>query len=213
MKITIVYDNEAWAPGLRADWGFACLVEPGDGHRLLFDTGANGAILLQNMERLGLDPRTLSSVFISHAHWDHTGGLPAVLDRNLEAAVYLPSSCPQPAGAGQVQSIQGSCQLTPRLMSTGELNHGEQALIVDNGRGLAVICGCAHPGVEAILKTAAPFGQVTALIGGLHGFRDFDLLQDLSLVCPCHCTKYLAEFKQHYPQTLVPGGAGKILQM
>lgn len=213
MKITIIYDNEAWAPNLKADWGFACLVEPGDGSRVLFDTGAKGATLLENMEKLGVDPQTISSVFISHAHWDHIGGLPAVLERNRKAAVYLPASCPKPSGAESVFSIQGPDQLTPRLRSTGELNGGEQSLVVDTGQGLAVICGCAHPGVEAILKAAAQFGRVTALIGGLHGFQDFDLLRDLNLICPCHCTQYQAEIKQRYPETFVPGGAGKILEV
>ncbi len=42
MKVTIVYDNETWQPGLEADWGFACLVEV-EGRRWLFDTGAKGA--------------------------------------------------------------------------------------------------------------------------------------------------------------------------
>jgi 7,8-dihydropterin-6-yl-methyl-4-(beta-D-ribofuranosyl)aminobenzene 5'-phosphate synthase len=213
MKITIIYDNKAWAPGLQADWGFACLLDLNDGSRLLFDTGANGSIFLQNMEKIGLDPRTISSVFISHAHWDHTGGLPAFLERNRKAVVYLPASCQKPSEAKKIFSIQAPCQLTPNLWSTGELNGGEQSLVVDTGKGLAVISGCAHPGVGAILQAAAQFGRVTALIGGLHGFRDFDLLQDLSLVCPCHCTQYITEIQQRYPKTFVPGGAGRIVEV
>ena len=213
MKLTIIYDNEAWAPGLQADWGFACLLDVKDGSRLLFDTGANGTILLENMEKLGLDPRTISSVFISHPHWDHIGGLPAFLERHREVVVYLPASCPPPPEARQVLSIQAPRQLTPQLWSTGELNGGEQSLVVDTGQGLAVISGCAHPGVGAILQAAAQFGRVTALVGGLHGFRDFDLLGDLSLVCPCHCTQYIDEIKQRYPKTYVPGGAGRVMEV
>lgn len=213
MKITIVYDNEAWGPGLRADWGFACLVESGNGGRVLFDTGARGAILLENMQRLGIDPRTISKIFISHAHWDHTGGLAALPDRNPEASVYLPAPCSPPARGMHIISIHDPRRLTPHLMSTGVLTGGEQSLVLNTGLGLAVICGCAHPGVEAILEAAARFGRVTALIGGLHGFREFDLLRDLSLVCPCHCTQYTAEIKARYPQTFVSGGAGKVLEL
>lgn len=213
MKISIIYDNQAWAPNLKADWGFACLVEPGDGSRLLFDTGAKGAILLENMARMGIDPQTIASVFISHSHWDHMGGLPAVLEHNHKAGVYLPASCPIPAEAEWVLSIEGPGHLTERLMSTGELNGGEQSLVVDTGKGLAVICGCAHPGVAAILKAAARFGRVTALIGGLHGFQDYDLLQNLNLICPCHCTQHIAEIEERFPDTFVPGGAGKILEV
>jgi 7,8-dihydropterin-6-yl-methyl-4-(beta-D-ribofuranosyl)aminobenzene 5'-phosphate synthase len=72
MKVTIVYDNETWQPGLEADWGFSCLVEE-EGRRWLFDTGAKGAVLLANMQKLGIDPQTITAIFISHAHWDHLG--------------------------------------------------------------------------------------------------------------------------------------------
>lgn len=213
LKITLVYDNTAWDPQLEADWGFACLVEPGDGRRLLFDTGAKGPILLGNMAKLGIDPRTIPDVVISHAHWDHTGGLPAFLEHNPEATVYLPASCPPPPGAGKIVAVTGSRQIRPRMWSTGELAGIEQSLVVDTGQGLAVISGCAHPGVAAILKAAAGFGRVTALVGGLHGFREFDLLRDLTLICACHCTQHIADIRQRYPETSVAGGAGKVLEL
>ena len=74
MKITIIYDNTVCNPKLIPDWGFACLVEA-SGHALLFDTGAKGRLLLGNMETLGIAPETIDTVFLSHNHWDHTGGL------------------------------------------------------------------------------------------------------------------------------------------
>ncbi len=45
LRLTVLYDNVSGSPELRSDWGFAALVEHGS-HRLLFDTGASGAILL-----------------------------------------------------------------------------------------------------------------------------------------------------------------------
>jgi len=56
MKITIIYDNEVSEEGLEADWGFSCLVEV-YGKKILFDTGADGSILLGNMEKLDIDPK------------------------------------------------------------------------------------------------------------------------------------------------------------
>ena len=55
LKLTILYDNIAGDSRLKPDWGFAALVEYG-GHTLLFDTGANGSILLDNMRQLSVDP-------------------------------------------------------------------------------------------------------------------------------------------------------------
>ena len=55
MRITIIYDNVVSNPELIPDWGFACLAET-KGYALLFDTGAKSTILLQNMQKLGIDP-------------------------------------------------------------------------------------------------------------------------------------------------------------
>jgi 7,8-dihydropterin-6-yl-methyl-4-(beta-D-ribofuranosyl)aminobenzene 5'-phosphate synthase len=211
MKITIVYDNETLKPELMADWGFSCLVELEDGGRILFDTGAKGSILFHNLERLGLDPRTIPEVFISHGHWDHVGGLADLLKLNRDLKVYLPHSCSKPPGAAQVVSVQESCQIKQNLFSTGELKGVEQSLVVQTGEGLVVICGCSHPGVGTILEAASQYGQVQALIGGLHGFKEFDLLEDLKLICACHCTQYKATIRQLYPQTSIVGGAGRLV--
>jgi 7,8-dihydropterin-6-yl-methyl-4-(beta-D-ribofuranosyl)aminobenzene 5'-phosphate synthase len=210
MKLTIVYDNVAAAPGLEADWGFACLVEA-DGRRLLFDTGANGALLIHNLKKLKLDPKSIPEVFISHDHWDHLGGLPEFLQHHRDATIYLPGSCRKDFGARQSVYVAGPCALSANLFSTGELPGAEQSLVVNTPRGLVVVCGCSHPGVGPILAAAARFGRVSALVGGLHGFAEFDLLADLNLICPCHCTRHQTEIMQLYPQTSVPGGAGKVL--
>jgi len=74
MKITIIYDNEVWKEGLKADWGFSCLLEA-YGKKILFDTGANGSIIHDNIEKLNIDHTTIEEIFISHAHWDHTVGI------------------------------------------------------------------------------------------------------------------------------------------
>jgi 7,8-dihydropterin-6-yl-methyl-4-(beta-D-ribofuranosyl)aminobenzene 5'-phosphate synthase len=211
MKITIVYDNDVLKAGLKADWGFSCLVETEDAGRILFDTGAKGSILFHNLERLALDPRSIPEVFISHGHWDHLGGLANLLRLNREIKVYLPHSCSKPSGAAQVVSIQESCQIKDNLYSTGELQGVEQSLMVKTSEGLVVICGCSHPGVGTILEAAAQYGRIKALIGGLHGFKEFDLLKDLKLVCPCHCTQYKAAIRLLYPQTCVAGGAGWLM--
>jgi 7,8-dihydropterin-6-yl-methyl-4-(beta-D-ribofuranosyl)aminobenzene 5'-phosphate synthase len=56
MKITIVFDNYLHNPELKTEWGFSCLIE-GFEKNILFDTGSDGEILLENMQKLKLDPK------------------------------------------------------------------------------------------------------------------------------------------------------------
>ncbi len=212
MKITLIYDNEVYKKGLRADWGFSCLVEVENQPRILFDTGANGKILFDNMEKLDIKPESINEVFISHSHWDHTGGLPDFLKVNPDVTIYSPSSY-RPPKAKKIVSIEKAMQIHENVFSTGELMGIEQSLVVKTDKGLVVTCGCSHPEVGNILRAASQFGRVYALIGGLHGFREFILLNDLELVCPCHCTQFKSEIKSLYPDKCIDGGAGKIIEI
>jgi len=80
MKVTVVVDNcvppSARAPFI-AEHGLALLIEQ-DGARILFDTGQS-ATVVHNLSLLGVHPSSLDAIVISHGHYDHTGGLMAVL--------------------------------------------------------------------------------------------------------------------------------------
>ncbi len=212
MKITIIYDNKTWEEGLKADWGFSCLVEAYD-KKILFDTGTNGSILLHNMQRLNIDPTIIEEVFISHAHGDHTGGLPDLLRINNAVKVYIPVSCPEPPGASEVVRVKEPFKIHENIFSSGELKSIEQSLMVKTQKGLAVIVGCSHPGVKNILKAASQFGKPYAIIGGLHGFSDFNLVKDLEFICPTHCTQFKSKIELLYPKKYVGGGVGKVIEI
>ena len=211
MKITIIYDNIAWDTKLEADWGFSCLVEA-LGKTILFDTGAKGNILLGNMDKLGIDPGKIDEIFISHSHWDHVGGLSDFLGKN-PVKVYIPASCPNPGFTGQWVKVKGALQIQQNIFSTGELGGIEQSLVVKQNNHTVVIAGCSHPGVGEILKAASRHGKVNALIGGLHGFDGFDLIDHMEKVCPVHCTQYIQKIKALYPEKYIEGGAGKVIQL
>ena len=74
VKITIICDNESNQPGLIADWSFSCIIETKDTPKILFDTGATGSALLNNMKTLKFDPADIGIVVISHPHQDHISG-------------------------------------------------------------------------------------------------------------------------------------------
>jgi len=205
---------------------------------VLFDTGADGVVLLDNMAALGLDPRAINIVVLSHIHDDHTGGLAAVLAANSQACtergeritVYLPRAFPawfkeevRVAGAS-VTEVNASWEILPGVWSTGQMGTDivEQALIAKTAQGLVLVTGCAHPGIDRMVAQAEEVGggQVRLVVGGFHLGRvsrervdeiiaEFRRL-GVQQVAPCHCTgnEARALFRQAFGKDFVAIGAG-----
>ena len=213
MKVTIVYDNEVEKQELRAGWGFSAVVQDEDMPKILFDTGADSPTLLHNMRKLEIPLKDISIIVISHAHGDHTAGLPGILEVNKDAKIYVPASFWGMLPARRVIPVTSSIKISERVFSTGELKGIEQSLALKTDRGIMVLVGCSHPGVGNIIDAASRFGKVYGIAGGFHGFHDFDRLNGLSLICPCHCTQYKSEIKQLFPKQCVRCGAGLVLEL
>jgi 7,8-dihydropterin-6-yl-methyl-4-(beta-D-ribofuranosyl)aminobenzene 5'-phosphate synthase len=61
---------------LLAEHGFAALIDLADrGQRLLWDAGCSRVALLENMERMEIDPATIDVIALSHGHADHTAAM------------------------------------------------------------------------------------------------------------------------------------------
>ena len=52
---------------------------------VLFDVGPYGDVWLANAERLALDLSSIDVLFLSHWHWDHSGGITSVVAAIAEA--------------------------------------------------------------------------------------------------------------------------------
>ena len=87
MRIINLIENTPGAPGCRYEHGLSFYVET-DLHKLLVDTGASSGFL-QNAELLGVDLRQVDSLFLSHGHYDHSGGIPAFAAVNPKAKIYM----------------------------------------------------------------------------------------------------------------------------
>jgi 7,8-dihydropterin-6-yl-methyl-4-(beta-D-ribofuranosyl)aminobenzene 5'-phosphate synthase len=213
MRITIVYDNEAKKAGLRAGWGFSAYIERRDVPPLLFDTGADSPTLLHNMQELNIDPTSIETIVISHAHGDHTGGLCEILKANGNAQLFLPNSFRGVFPGRKVTMVEDAMEICADIFSTGELEGIEQSLALKTAKGLFVITGCAHPAMGSILNAAPKFGKVYGIAGGFHGFRDFRLFESLSLIYPCHCTQYKKQILELFPSKASECGAGLVIQL
>ena len=181
--------------------------------KILFDTGTDGSILLSNMKKLNIGPDSIEEVFISHAHFDHTGGLSVFLNVNSDIEVYAPESFRGGHRAKEVISIREHLKIHENVFSTGELDHIEQSMAVKTDKGIVLIVGCSHPKMAHILDAAFQFGKVFAIIGGLHGFSAYELFKDFQLICPTHCTQHKAEIKSLYEKETIEGGAGRTIEL
>ena len=94
-SLTCVVDNEKASPALISEHGLSFWIESADGV-VLFDTGQTAEALINNLKRLELPVERIGAVVLSHAHYDHTGGLAALLGQRPGLPVHAHPDLFQP---------------------------------------------------------------------------------------------------------------------
>lgn len=77
LKITVLMENQAADPIFKSQWGLSLLLQY-EAAAILFDTGED-ACFLDNLTHLKINADNLTHIVLSHGHYDHTGGLAALL--------------------------------------------------------------------------------------------------------------------------------------
>jgi len=230
IKIHILYDNRSLRSDLIGDWGFSCLIQ-GMPKTILFDTGASGKILLNNMLTLGFNPQSIETVLVSHDHKDHTGGLSTLLDINSNIEVWLPKFFKQAfkdslsIKGAEVIDVNGSRSVCEGVWTTGVIPGWikEQSVILNSRNGLVLITGCAHPRIVKIIDHVRSLFDkpIFLVMGGFHlaGFEKPEIQSilksfrqaDIQKVGPAHCSGPLAHtlFKNEYGHDYLDIGVGK----
>lgn len=240
VDITVLFNDVAQDPRVKTAHGMACLIE-GLERTVLFDTGGDGHILLENMAALDKDPAAVDVVVISHAHWDHSGGLFTFLrEAKPGVEVYMPKAVSKDfrdhaelLGA-KVVAVDGPIEVAPGLHSTGQMGgdslaqeRKEQGIVFTAEEGPVVITGCAHPGVFNIVKEANRIcpGEIYAVLGGFH-LRDAkaneiaELIREIKALGvrrmgPSHCTgeAQTKDFAAAWGGEFLPFGCGAVVQV
>jgi len=238
VTLKVVYNNYPGKEGLTTDWGLACVIE-GAEKPILFDTGTNGRVLLDNMERMGISADAISVVAFSHVHEDHTGGMPEFLQANPDVTVFVLPSFPadfkkRVASTGaRCVDVSPGMPISPGVWSTGELGTSirEQALVAATREGLVVVTGCAHPGVVEMVRGAKEVAEkagldadtVALVTGGfhmrqmddIHIHRTIDELRALGVkrAAPSHCSgdRTRELFREAFGPDYVVGDLGATL--
>lgn len=88
-RLTVLIDNNPhpYDTSLLVEHGLSFYFEL-NGEKYLFDVGASDGFY-QNAMNLGISIEEVDSLFISHGHRDHTGGLEKFLEANSKAKIYL----------------------------------------------------------------------------------------------------------------------------
>jgi 7,8-dihydropterin-6-yl-methyl-4-(beta-D-ribofuranosyl)aminobenzene 5'-phosphate synthase len=236
ITLTVVYDNRSVDSRLGTAWGFACLIET-EAATILFDTGGDGQLLMNNLATLEIDPQAIDAVVLSHIHSDHTGGLDRLLAVNDRLTIYLPRSFPASFKARihnpiievsepmTIMEQSPSSGGTDHIRTTGELGATiiEQALLIETRHGLIVLTGCAHPGIVEIVHEAEAFGKVDLVMGGFH-LADRSVAEVEAVIAelkrsgvqraaPGHCTgdRAIEQFHAAFGADFMPIGAGAVL--
>jgi len=234
ITLTILYDNYLYDKNFQNNWGFSCLVE-GLEKTILFDCGGNGDNLLYNFKAAGKDPAIVDMIVISHEHWDHTGGLPQFLEARSGIEVWIPASFLnkfsndiKKLGAHPVAVTQDT-EIIPKVWTTGEMGNQiiEQSLIIETGKGLVVITGCAHPGIEEIISRASDIRrqEILLVMGGFHllntGTNDVEGIAEgfkeagLQYAAPTHCSGdgTIQVFKEVFGGRFLQLGTGRVIHL
>lgn len=185
MRLTVLMENGS-REGLCAEHGLSLYVRFG-GACLLLDAGESGDFV-QNAAALGCPLDTVHTAVLSHGHYDHADGFPALFRLNDAVRVYARPAVLEPQYAGDGRYIGLSAllreeyagrfdlsdelrSLAPGLWLVPDAVEHEQSLVAETESGLVVMNSCCHAGADNIVAGILerfPGKKVRALVGGLH---------------------------------------------
>lgn len=87
MRIINLIENIQGKQDILFEHGLSFFIETKE-HKLLVDCGQSSAFL-ENAKILGVDLKEVDNVFLSHGHYDHSGGILPFVQMNSKADIYM----------------------------------------------------------------------------------------------------------------------------
>ena len=185
LHITVLIENESNC-SLHAEHGLSLFLRRGD-DTLLLDAGTSG-IFVENAAALGCPLKAVHIAALSHGHFDHSDGFPALFELNdcvkihARTAVFEPqygadgryiglADCLKTQFAERFVLSDEQREILPGIWLVPDALDHEQSLVAETDCGLVVMNSCCHAGADNIVADVLrrfPGKNVFALIGGLH---------------------------------------------
>lgn len=121
LEISILSENTVEKRSLTAEHGLSFYFKYNN-KEYLFDTG-QGEVLFSNAEKMGIDLKNIDTVFLSHGHDDHTGGLKKLLALNPELRVIAHSDIFLP----KYKKVDGELEFIGTEVEKAEINNFKAA--------------------------------------------------------------------------------------
>jgi 7,8-dihydropterin-6-yl-methyl-4-(beta-D-ribofuranosyl)aminobenzene 5'-phosphate synthase len=215
--VKIIYGNRKEKEKFLTDFGFSALIYSYITESyILFDTGTDGAILINNLKEFGVETSSIKKIVISHNHREHSGGLISLYNEKPDIEIFVPIenliSYRRTYPKSNVNGVSDLTGIDKNIFTSGQLGNylKEQSLFLQTlNNEVIVIVGCAHPGLDEIISLAKTIGPVKGVLGGFHGLRNFTCLQGVKFIGPCHCTQNLDLLKDRFPEQYKEIGVGK----
>jgi len=209
VTVTVVCDWVPFHPDLPtcSQWGLALLVRRGR-HAVLVEAGADGNLLLHNLQALGADLAGIQAVVLTHLESGNWEGLPAILRERPGMTVVVPEEvtdrmCERlPLGRPPRNVIiaRSPTEVVPGIITSGrfraENGRFGQSLIIHTCLGPALIPGCGNPETVAMARRATRMTgeRLCMILGGMapvSGERQFERAREVAALKSLQPTSYL----------------------
>ncbi len=130
MRITALVENTSVRDELGSEHGLSLFIETTT-HTILFDSGVTD-LFAKNARLLGVDLSSVDIAFLSHAHYDHGGGLKTFIALNNHAKIHVGETAFNGYYANETDSPKRYIGIDPSLADSGRFIRVGNRLKVDD---------------------------------------------------------------------------------